>query len=210
MLSLRVVATGLSRYLSNELDLDPKEVESIRFGFEMILGAFLKALVIFGLSYWLDMLPQVLVALATSSVLRLLSGGVHCSSYLRCLVFGTSMMVLAGYLSVVFGSYFSTEGMVSAIPFISLLGGYVAHHWAAMEHPGDPPSSKEKRLRFKKLSFIFVVFWALFMLLLINAGFQKSIILASTGGLIVQLFSLTPVGYAFTGKVDGLLRKAVP
>lgn len=214
MADLRTTAVGFSQYLARELDIDARDAEVIRYGLEIILGSLIKGATIIGVSYLLGITPYVLTALGTSSVLRLLSGGAHCSSYSRCLVFGSAISVVIGSLAPVAGPYFNGLMMLVLIMFTALTGLFFVNRWAPADTPGKPIKRPEKRERFRKYALLYVVVWnvalTLFVLLRGAEASSLSLALASAGGLLAQVVSLSPAGYRLIGRIDDGLSKILP
>jgi len=210
MVDIKNTASGLARYLACELDLDPKNTEVIRYGMEIILGALLKGLIIFGFSYWLGIVPYVLAALITSSIFRLLSGGAHCNTYMRCLIFSLTILLLIGILSRLISPYVKETSLLLSVIAQALVGLYFVKKWVPVDNPNKPIPS-EKKGKFKKLSAIYVITWATVMILSLFNRAEISVtypvILASMGGFTVQLLSLCPAGCRMIGRIDRMLGK---
>ncbi len=214
MVTLRNTAAEFAQYLGRELNFDQKDTETVRYGIEIILGAFIKGLLIIVISYWIGIIPYVLAVLATSSVLRLLSGGVHFSTYGRCLVLGTVMMVFTGSVSLIIGPYVKKDLMLLLIMLTALTGLYFVKKYAPADNCNKRITKEDKRLKYKKLSLIFVITWTIVITFIIivckEAPLTYALVLASTGGFLGQIFSLCPAGYRLLGGIDNMLGKILP
>lgn len=213
VVDLKNTASGIARYLARELDLDPKNAEVIRYGMEIILGALLKGSIIIGFSYWLGITPYVLVALITSGMFRLLSGGAHCNTYMRCLIFSSTTLLLIGILALLIAPYVNENSVMLSVFALALAGLYFVTKWAPVDNPNKPIPS-DKKGKYKKLSVIYVITWAIVVIVfLLNRNelpLTFPIILASMGGFTVQLLSLCPAGYRLIGVIDCMLGKFFP
>lgn len=214
MADLKTAAAGISQYLARELDIDAGDADVIRYGLEIILGALIKGITVIGVSYLLGITPYVLTALGTSGILRLLSGGVHCSSYGRCLIFGSVMSMMIGSLAMVAGPYITPVVMLVFIMLTALTGLLFVYKWAPADTPGKPIKRPEKRMKFKKYSLLYVIIWNIavtfFVLLSSESSLALSLALASAGGLLMQTASLSPAGYRLVGRIDYGLNKFLP
>lgn len=209
MAVLRNAASNSALYLARELNLDQRNADTIRYGIEIILGTIIQGITIISISYLLEMMPYVLVALATLSTLRLLSGGAHFSTFGRCTALSTSMAVSIGYLVIMIAPYMNKKAMLLLAILIALLGLYSIKRWAPVDSFSKPITRKDKREKYKKLSLLYVIFWAAAVTLVVlirgEAPSTPSLVLASTGGFIVQIFSLCPSGRRLVDTIDYIL-----
>ncbi|PKM47545.1 MAG: hypothetical protein CVV03_02705 [Firmicutes bacterium HGW-Firmicutes-8] len=214
MVTLRNTASEFAQYLGRELNFDQKDAETVRYGIEIILGAFIKGLFIIVISYWIGIIPYVLAVFATSSILRLLSGGVHCSTYGRCLVLGTAMMVLTGWASLIISPYVRKDLMLLLIMLTALTGLYFVKKYAPADNCNKSITKEAKRVRYKRLSLFFVITWTVVIAFVIIICWESpstySLVLASIGGFLGQIFSLCPAGYRLIGSIDNVLGKILP
>jgi len=214
MVTIRNTATEVAELLARELNIEQREADTIRYGLEIILGALMKGVIIIAVSYWLGVIPYVLVALVTLGSLRILSGGVHCNTYGRCLVFTLALGVIIAKTSIVIDSYFNNNSLLLLVVLTTVTGLYSVKKWAPVDTPNKPINRKEKREKFQKLSISYVFSWSAFMILFIytRSDVQSTIplALASIGGFLAQVFSLWPIGCYLIGKFDYILSKFIP
>lgn len=212
MLDLGKNAAQFALFLGRELKLGRQETDVIRYGTEIFLSSVIKLTVIILISYFLHITPYVLVALATSTFLRILSGGVHCHSYARCLFLGVAMTVIIGSLAAAIGAYVPKDLLLILALLSALSGLYIVYKWAPSDNTNKPITCPEKRNKFRKLSLFYVFIWVVLIILFIVFGPSSIIplVLASIGGFHTQVFSLCPTGYRLVGKFDYLLSKILP
>jgi accessory gene regulator B len=208
---LRDIPAGMARYLAVELQLDAKDTETIQFVLEYFLGLFVNLGVVVGIALWLGITPYVLAAMVPSGILRLVSGGAHCSTFLRCLTLGTVIMVGLGQLAAMIGILMPHALLFFLVAFTTAWGFYVMHRWAPADTPAKPIVSPKKRTIYRRLSYIFIAVWAAVVSVLTlyggDAPLDSALALASTGGLCWQICSITPAGYRFIAMVEVLLDK---
>jgi accessory gene regulator B len=207
---LRDIPAGMARYLAVELQLDAKDTETIQFVLEYFLGLFVNLGVVVGIALWLGITPYVLAALVPSGILRLVSGGAHCSTFFRCLVLGTVIMVGLGQLAAMIGMLMPHALLFFLVAFTTAWGFYVMHRWAPADTPAKPIVSPKKRTRYRRLSYIFIAVAAVVSLFILYGGgapLDSALALASIGGVCWQIYSITPTGYRFIAMVEVLLDK---
>lgn len=206
MVGVRDLSAGVARYLGKELQLDMKDIETLQFGMEYCLGAIINLGVIIGVAWCLGIMPYVLAAVSTVISLRLVSGGAHSSSFLRCLLLGAIVMVGIGKTASMVGMV--PQNLLFALVGLSITGGFYAlYKWAPADTPAKPIVSLTKRAKYRKLSYIYSTVWAAVMSVLILWGGELAFALtvASMGGFCWQIFTITPAGYRFATAVDRLV-----
>jgi len=212
MAEVRDAAAGVARYLGKELQLDVKDTDTVRFGVEIFLDFFISFGFIFGVAWGLGILPYVLTVWLTINGLRIISGGAHASSLFRCTMIGTVILSCIGELSFRFGPLISQELLLSLLAFSVVVSVYAVYKWAPADTPAKPVVSAVKRARFRRLSYIFIAAWAVVMSGLIFWGESPMIfalVVASIGGVLRQIFSITPAGYRFIVVMERLFDSAV-
>jgi len=208
MRDLRSVAEDTAHYLGTELQLDTKETAAIRFGLESLLDFIINLGVIIGVALWLEIMPYVLAVLVPSSLLRLVSGGAHCSTFLRCLVLSVAIMIGFGQLAAKI--MISTPLLCALIAILVASGFYVIYKWVPADTPAKPIVSAVKRARYRKLSYIYMAIWAVAMsVLTLWSETTSGFAFASIGGVGWQIFSITPSGYRFVAIIEKLIDKVL-
>ena len=186
-----------------EAELEQDKVDSVRYGMEIILGSLIKGIVLLALAYLLGILPQAMVALICGSLLRLVSGGAHCTSYLRCLSCGSVVYLSIGKAALYFESFLSHDQLA-----IILTPGFIimvisAFLWAPAEVPYRVIGYRESIL-FKGLTVSYIIIW-LTLIFYYEDGIRLSYVMAGLLALLAQTFSFTPPGYLVIGKIDAFL-----
>ncbi|BBB93430.1 MAG TPA: accessory gene regulator B family protein [Methylomusa anaerophila] len=211
MTGIKDFAAGVAHYIGEELQLNVKDRETVRFGVEYCLVVLVNLVVIIGMARWLGITPYVLAAMVTTVALRLVSGGAHCSTFFRCLVLGTVVMVGAGQLAALIGIW-ASPALLLVLAGISAVGGfYAVYKWAPADTPANPIVSTAKRASYRRLSYIFIAVWGAMVSAGVlwggNSPLVAGLVLASSGGICWQSFSITPAGYRFIAAVETLVDK---
>ena len=204
-MTLRQTATDLSFYLARQVDLPEKQVDSLRFGLEIIIGSLIKGILLFALAWALDIVIPVVVALLAGSGFRLLAGGAHSTAYVRCLVLSLAIYLLTGWTATTYAFLISPDQLVNLL-FIGFLICFLAVRWWA---PGPVPGKELNSSRynlFKMLSLIYLFPWLGAMFYLAGQG-HSSLALAGLLALLAQVFGLSPMGYRLIERYDLLLSR---
>ncbi len=202
-MSLYSASTKMAKYITRESELGSGQTDRVRYGLEIILGTLIKGVILLTSACFLGILPQVMIALICGSLLRLVSGGAHCTSYLRCLSFGLVVYLSAGKIALSLEKFLNLDQLAIILLLCFLAMSLCACLWAPAEVPYRTINYNEQIL-FKGLTLVFLT-------VLITAAFlsvghiRVSFILAGLLALLAQTFSLTPPGYLIIGKIDELL-----
>jgi accessory gene regulator B len=202
-MSLYSASSKIAEYITDETELGSGQTDSVRYGIEIILGALIKGVILLTFACLLGILPQVIIALICGSLLRLVSGGAHCTSYLRCLSCGLVIYLSAGKIALNLERFLNLDQLVIILLLCFLAMALCACLWAPAEVPYRTINYEEWIL-FKGLTMVLLT-------VLLTAAFfsivhiRLSYIMAGLLALLAQTFSFTPPGYLIIGKIDELL-----
>ncbi len=202
-MSLYSASCKIAKYVAEEAKLGSDRVDSVRYGLEIILGTMIKGAVLLTLACLLGTLPQVIIALACGSLLRLVSGGAHCTSYLRCLSFGLVVYLSAGMIALNLEKILDPGQLAMILLPCFLAMSLCACLWAPAEVPYKTMDHKDFIL-FKGLTIALLTVFLIAAFLSVG-HIRLSYIMAGLLALLAQTFSFTPPGYLIIGKVDELL-----
>lgn len=202
-MSLYSFSSKLARYIIDETEMHQHQIDSVRYGLEIILGALIKGVTLLTLAYFLGILPQVIIAITCGSLLRLVSGGAHCTSYLRCLSCGLVIYLSVGKVAFYLEKILNPNQLAIILLPCFLVMTLCAFLWAPAEVPYRKIKYNES-IFFKTLTIVFLIVWLTFILYYANQ-IKVSYSMAGLLALLVQTFSYTPVGYLMFGKIDTLL-----
>jgi len=187
--------------LGKELDANNDQVEVYAYALEILLGTTLKLVLIILLATIFDILITTLIFLFTLAIFRWLGGGVHLSTYLRCLLVGLSLVLGMGYVS----SLEVDRLYIVCLFLLSLLVAiYVIVKWVPAGTDKKKVTEIEKRLKKKKESIFALIVWSIGVIACINSNLY-SYALAAILGSVFSSFLMMPAGYQFIGSLDNLL-----
>lgn len=196
---LHNLAVRLATLITNELKMDGRR-GIVAYGLEILLGALVNLIFFVTLPLALGIFPQVVAAALAGGIFRLASGGAHCTAYYRCLVSSSGTFLglgaLARYLS---GYSLPTGAIVAGVAIWSLL---IVLRRAPADNPARPITNAAHRRALRIASVALVAVYAVTGLC---APLSNDLILAASGGLFLQVFTITPAGYRFIEMMDRLL-----
>ena len=202
-MSLHSLASRMAKHITEGTGMEPERVDRVRYGLEIILGTIIKGTILLTAAHLLKILPQVSTALACGSLLRLVSGGAHCTGYLRCLTCGLVVYLSAGKAALYFENFLTSGQLATILPPCFLAMALCACLWAPAEVPNRMMNFNETIL-FKSLTVVFLAA-AMSVFFLLAGRVRLSFIMAGLLALLAQTFSFSPPGYLVIGKIDTFL-----
>jgi accessory gene regulator B len=203
-MNLNQLAAGTANYLSKELALDNRKIDTLRFGLEILFAALIKGITLISLAHFLGILPEVTFAMACGAIYRLLSGGAHCNGYWRCLTLGVLMYLGAGELGLYLGRYLSTDFLVYSLLAGYLLSSLCVIAWVPGEVPYKEFINVSERIMFKILSMAYLSLWLGASIIIVHYA-NSALALAGLIAVLNQTISFSPPGYKIIQQLDRLL-----
>lgn len=204
-MSIHELAVKGAAYLARELGSDNRQELRMAYGMEILMGEIVKMILLLLLCWMLGILPEVLCITIGAGVLRLASGGEHCSEYYRCLIGGTICFILLGWGVHYSKVFFIGSGAYLIIALSILLSWSVLYKYAPGETENKPISSEQDRVKFKRLSLIIIFIYGIAMILFMNNFILRPLVLPILVGMVEQVFTVSPWGYRFMHMIDGVL-----
>jgi accessory gene regulator B len=204
-MSIHDLAVKCADYLACQLETDHIKENRMAFGLELLLGEIVKLICVITLSTALGILPEVLTITVAAGVLRLASGGEHCSAYYRCLIGGTLCFLLLGWVAHILNPIISRAGLLLTLVICSLMVFAILWQYAPGDTENKPINNEEELTRFKKWSLIIASVYSVVMIIMMQ--FEKSyiLVLPMIIGMMEQSFTITPWGYGFIQWIDNTL-----
>jgi accessory gene regulator B len=193
--------------LARELELERQKEIEMTFGLELLLAAGLKFGCIVVLAYFFGIFRETMVLVLTAGIFRVVSGGEHCQAFYRCLIGGTVVFLLLGYLAKVLMSVTRYEGTTFLIVLVSfMLVTAIISKYAPGDTEDKPITEEFEIIRFKRLSLLVAVGFFIMVVLFLIFEVYTELILPVIMGLLWQVFTITPLGYRFIRGIDSVLR----
>lgn len=204
-MSIHDLSCRCAAYLAQQLEADHIKENRMAFGLELLLGEIVKLFFIIALAYALGILPEVLTITVTAGILRLASGGEHCSAYYRCLIGGTACFLLLGWIAHILNPVLIGTGLWLAVVIASLLVGGIIGQYAPGDTENKPINTEAERIKFKKWSLLVLFLYIVIMIILMQFETVSLLVLPMLIGMLEQAFTITPWGYRFLHWVDRVL-----
>lgn len=200
---LSTISNHIASYLGKNLESDQVKIEIYAYGLEILLGAAIKLLIILALAWTLNALNTTLILLVTYAALRWFGGGAHMSTYLKCLLLGTTLIVGMGSLSQFnLGTHLLANLSMLTLAFAV----FVCFRWAPGDTEKKPISAREIRLRQKGKMAVMIAVWGFANLYMLRYSFN-TYALAMNLGCISSVFFITPWGYKALALLDKLSKR---
>ena len=197
-MTLAAVSNHIAVYLDKNLATDEDNSEIYAYGLEILLGAVIKLFIVFFLGWIFNVLGLTLIVLVTYAAFRCFGGGAHMSTYLKCLLLGTTVVVGLGILSQF---NLATHLLSNLAIFTLVFTLFVCLKWVPGDTEKKPITEREIRLRQKGKMAIVLAVWGLTILYLLNNSLNTCA-LAMILGSISSVFFITPWGYSLLATID--------
>ena len=209
MYLLERMSQKLAEKISAELDYDQDKKEVVAYGAYAIMQLTLSILLIIVFGIIFRVLAEALVITASAAFLRSYTGGAHASSPNICLVVGTVVCIVFALVSklIILSNLW---WVVALILSVHIAAFWLISIYAPLDSKNKPISEKRK----PKMKRGGIILNAIY--LIISAGIIIGAILLKKQewlvfpvgialGVLWQVFSITPVGEIWLGRLDRLL-----
>lgn len=175
-----------------------EEEDFLRYGFELLIGYFIKILVLLAIAMSLHITAQTFSLVLAFVSLRIFSAGQHLSTYLSCLLFSLGLFILLALVAAN-PPQILINHLLSVIHVAIFWGLVSISHLPKGNH--NNPIIKGK----KHIPYLVLAFW--YFTLLIGYFFEidPTLILSSLFGLMLQYTSLTPIGVKIIEKINWVI-----
>ncbi len=171
--------------INNKYNYDEIKLEEIRYGLEAIYLTITKAIVIFLLSYILNIFKELIIFLLLFNIIRFFSFGLHAKNSITCLIFSTITFISLPYFCI----YLNINNTLKIILFILLI--ILIGYFSPADTEKRPIISKKRRLTYKIISTVITIIYFVTSLTIKNNFISNALLFS----LIVQLFLINPISY---------------
>lgn len=186
--------------LGRKLQADQDQVSIYAYGLQIIAETFIKFTLIMLVAALCGIFSTTVIFLFTFSLFRWLSGGVHMSSFLRCLIFGLVLIPGMGFTATL---PVSKTLLTSLYGIAAAANVYVIWRWVPAGTDKKQITDPQKRLKQKKESLLAFIIWNIMVLL----SFQNHLYAYAFAAVLGSLFSsffIMPAGYRLIDTLDQL------
>jgi len=192
----------IALFLGKNLDAEQDKIEVYAYGLEILLGAAIKLVSILALAWVLDALNTTFILLCTYAALRWFGGGAHMSTYLKCLILGTTLIVGLGKISQ---SNLEMQLLTNLSMFTLAFAVCICLKWVPGDTKKKPINDRKIRNKQKGKMAVIIAIWGLAVSYLVQND-ANTCVLAMNLGCISSVFFITPWGYQLLTVIDKLTR----
>ncbi len=195
------ICLTIAEALGRRLEADNDQISIYAYALEIVLGTIIKLALITLLATLFGILNTALIFLFTFALFRWLGGGVHLSTYLRCLIVGLMLILSMGYVA----TFDIDKIYVIGLYILSILiAVYVIIQFVPAGTDKKQVTEIKKRVKQKKETLSTLIIWCILVLTCICNNLY-SYALAGILGSLFSSFFMMPLGYHFIGALDDLL-----
>ena len=197
------LAKTLAGLLGEKLQADQDQIEIFAYSLEVLLGTVLEIFTILFLAFLLNILGPTSICLLVFSSIRFLGGGVHCNTYLKCLVTGCLLLLGLGKLAAL---PLNPTLLSSTWLLALLLSIYAVSRWIPAGTAKKVIRDEAVRLKQRRKVSILLGSWLVAGGLFIHyslAAYALAVLL----GIVSSLFLSSPWGYQTIKTLDNFIDK---
>jgi accessory gene regulator B len=176
-MSIHELSVRFAGYLAQELNSDQRQELRMAYGLEILLGEIVKLVTIISLSLLLGIFPEVLTITVCAGILRLASGGEHCSEYYRCLMGGTAWFLFLGWVVRSLNNLLNQPTINISVGLLFFISIIIILKYAPGETENKPIKSENEQKKFKKWSLSIMSIYTITIILLTNIPALNSFVL---------------------------------
>lgn len=195
-----MLITRISQLFARKLAIVSGYVEEedfLRYGFELLIGYFIKVLLLLTIAVSLHITSQTIILVLAFVSLRIFSGGHHLSTYLSCMLFSLGLFILLALVAANPPQILINHLLI--VLHVAIILGMVSISRLPKEN--NNPIIKVKN----GLPYLVLTLWYFILLIGYLFDIEPTLIISSLFGLMLQYTSLTPVGVKIIERVNQLL-----
>jgi accessory gene regulator B len=183
-----------SKVTNDKFPTKEDQIQVYAYGFQVILGSIFKGVLLLVTGWLLGVLFPVIVVATTFSSLRILAGGYHEKTYLRCIIASLLQFFAGAFIARYLSNYqLNIIIQISTLFVIILLAIYIIIKYVPRDTPNRPIKNQVDIKRFKRMSLIYMLIWSIIMAFSIHNDLTL-LVFSSYSGLLLELFSVSKLG----------------
>ncbi|GAE88902.1 accessory gene regulator ArgB-like protein [Acetivibrio straminisolvens] len=188
-------------YLMKQMKGNHESRRIYYFGFQIIIGAVIKGLLLILLAAITRTILPSLTIVAVFVALRQIAGGYHMKTYGKCIAASLGMFIAAALISKYTYHFWNRTSLLIFVILTFIVSLILLLKWAPSDNPNRPITKQEEIKKFKGLSVLFIIIWL--SVSLISVYFELNMYtLAGCFGVILEVFTITPVGHKFFRRLE--------
>jgi accessory gene regulator B len=198
---LKNLALNMAENLGNVLD-SPQNVEIYAYALELLFMVVLNLTLVILVALYLQFLPTTLAFLAVFIPFRGLGGGVHLSTFPRCIVVGSGLMLGSAYLAAAVNIKPYQLGLLLVLALLFVLVCTIK--WVPASTDKSSYNRSQTVNRQKRNMLITAFIWAGCAAGLIYCQYN-TLAFAMVLGAIVSTLLISPLGFGLMRFIDRML-----
>jgi len=191
---------GCAKKLAAVLNENHNRKAVYYYGFYIVFASLVKGTILISVALLLGILIPALLIVAVFGSLRMLAGGFHFDTLGRCLYISLGLFLTAALISQYTYQYWNTLSVTIFFILVFATSLYVLIKYAPKDTPTKPITDPVEIMKFKKLSIIYLCIWLVACIILTVLNLNLYVI-AMSFGVLLEIFSVSPVGHAFFNKI---------
>lgn len=197
-------AKWLASKVPNNYPSVEDQIEVYQYGWMVIWGALVKIVLLLTISFLLGVLTSAIILTITFSSFRILGGGgFHFDSYNKCITASLIQFIGATLIVKYTYQYWSQLNIITLFTLTTLMGLYIIYRYVPRDTPNKPITELEEIGKFKRWSLLYLVIWSIIMIIFLLLNFNL-IVISSCFGLLLELFSISKLGYTTFEKINSI------
>lgn len=203
---IQVLSYKGADYLMKQKQEDHEKRRVYYYGFQIVIGGVVKLILLTLLALITQTLKASVVIVLMFSTLRMFAGGYHMDSYGKCIGVSVGLFIIAGAISTYTYLAWSIYAIVALVIATFIISIVSIIKWAPSDNPNRPITDKQEFLKFKRLSVLYIILWSGAALTALYFNYNMYA-LASCFGVLLEVFSITPLGYKFFDAIKNSFNK---
>lgn len=197
------ISSVISMKKRKEMNLSKEEcIDVITYSLQAIYGEVIKLIIVLTIAGVCGFFLEAVMTTLGFSLLRGVAGGVHMETFERCLI-ATSVIILGmAYISTIYNVGLIVLSILIVVSFI------LVKVYAPLGSEEKPLDTQEEQEKYNKKSILYVLVFGIISVIINILGYSN-ISLALISGVIIECFTITPVGVSAFAKFENVLRKVV-
>ncbi|UWG98552.1 accessory gene regulator B family protein [Dehalobacter sp. DCM] len=122
MLSLEDIAHHLTVNMTRGMNMNTIQTAKIEYGLAILLGITIETVLTVGVSALIGTVSYTLIMMLAALIVRFFTGGAHCSSFRRCVIFTVFSFVVLSMLAKLMASNVSFNQAIEIVIFPTIIG----------------------------------------------------------------------------------------
>ncbi|MTI85496.1 MAG: hypothetical protein FH756_16780 [Firmicutes bacterium] len=197
----KVLARKIAITMGVQLQVNQDRIEIFAYGLELILGTLVQLMLLILLSLIIDTFLTTMICLIAFASLRYFGGGIHLSTYYRCLMVSVALLLALGKLATIDINY---EALIVISILVILIGAVIIFKWVPAGTEKKQIKDEITRLRQRKKALLILFIWFFIILFLVIQKMNTNAF-AAVLGILGSLLLITPWGYRGVKFLENLL-----